>query len=144
MAESGAGTAPTAGRELDVEIAVALFGYRWDGNPRGNRTLVNPDGTVVARKDRGKALHVFGMRGDWVEFYSADMNAAWQVVEKMHALGWDATVRYLSDGYVAEFVHYVNRASLVQIAVDPRQGGAPLAICHAALAALAGSPEEAR
>lgn len=109
-----------AGHELDALIAEKVMGWsnvRRDAN----------GGTAMGHAPWAPEW------GNYVDSYSTNMAAAWEVVEKMEKRGWDGMVRVVSDGYVARFesLHGESFAS-----VDPREGTAALAICRAALAAI--------
>src|SRR5690349_104195 len=72
-------------RELDVEVAVKVMGYRWEGSSRGTRRLLNPVGKVVAVKDRGQPISFMGWQKPELPKFSTDIAAAWQVVEKVQS-----------------------------------------------------------
>lgn len=66
---------------------------------------------------------------------STDIAAALLVVE---ALSRENTVilRWCFDGFVAEVFPHEDATAMVQVGVDPRDGGMPLAICRATLKAM--------
>lgn len=64
---------------------------------------------------------------------------AWEMVEKMGEKGYDLELHSVSDGVVAKFREYERPTDDEpdgHAIVDPRDGGAPLAISLAALRAL--------
>lgn len=113
-------------RKLDELIATRVMGWRWTTDeceaPELNHgRCVRPDGIVV---------HDFCP--------SSGIAAAFSVVEAMFAKGWQCDMRVTFDGYAVDFD---DLARTVSARVDPREGGMPLAICRAALAAS--TPAEA-
>lgn len=67
--------------------------------------------------------------------FSSDIAAAWTIVEKMRERGFSCELYVCLDGNKATFKH-VESIVAHAIALDPRDGGMPLAICRAALKAL--------
>jgi hypothetical protein len=63
--------------------------------------------------------------------YSTDIAAAWQIVEKMRADGYNGGLRWTSDGYEVIAAKPLDHESFTQAVADT----APLAICRAALIA---------
>ncbi len=103
----------------------------------------------IAKDVMGRRVTV-NAYGEWLEFYgdypngfyaklrpySTEIQVAWRVVERMQERGYAASFYVCDDGYVAEFRHVEETEHATATRVDPREGGMPLAICKAALAAL--------
>lgn len=111
-----------AGRELDALVAEKVMGFspvEWSGQP-GDMALVYGDqetGGIVPR-------------------YSTNVGAAWQVVEKMSALSWRATVCWApADAWNAEerAVVTYSGGETNQDDIEAIAPTVPLAICLAAL-----------
>lgn len=105
------------GRELDLEIAVRVMGWRW------------PAGVSAAAS---KILSPEGVRMDLIRVphFSTNMAAAWRVAEKLRREGWSMVAGGNHVGWSIAF-------SLE--GGDPGSGSnaaMPLAICIAALKAL--------
>ena len=125
MSESGPVSTPEApGRELDALVAMKVMGI---------------DPALIHTEEGGKVV-------DWKSFtqvrvaavahYSTDIRAAWDVVVRMERRAWDCRLDLTNDGARAQFVD--GDAQLCGAAsVDPREGTMALAICKAALSALA-------
>lgn len=72
-------------------------------------------------------------RGYWPRFEpSTDISAAWEVVEWLRANGWNVLITLDSDDTGGECRFHRRKAPGIFVAKAPT---APLAICHAALAA---------
>lgn len=77
-------------REIDALVAVTVMGWKWKHNLGG---WIQPDYVVLASpNEHPKATEFTGDFGDkrftfasYAPFYSTDIGAAWQVVEKMHS-----------------------------------------------------------
>ena len=67
--------------------------------------------------------------------YSTDIVAAWLVVEYMRADGWFFSLNNCAGGWTAWFVRVDGDREHRAVA----ERSAPLAICHAALAAIGGT-----
>jgi hypothetical protein len=102
--------------------------------------------TEVAAEHRSVASHWYvpsgvnpasrpnrGMRQQIPE-YSTDIAAAWQVVEKIREHFDTVDFHVCTDGVRVLIGDAEAPAPAAWITVDPREGGAPLAICRAALA----------
>lgn len=131
-----------AGPELDCQVAIAVFGWRIiDDDPDMGAWLKIPDDDPT----RTWLQHAFGS-ADTAPRYSAEMQFAWLVVERLADLGhtkWQ--VDHDQDGYTAMFSrlrpgcagHAGSQASCGCWEWVQRSGDtAPLAICRAALAAV--------
>jgi hypothetical protein len=129
-----------AGRELDALVAERVMGLLVlpipSDHPHTNYCLAEPkdalgDVTLLA--------------------YSADIAAAWEVVEKVTADGvWECSVTY-EQGYATAYGVKGWTVEISRLDGDNRRqyqalsglcGTAPLAICHAALKAVLGNPPE--
>ena len=117
-----------AGRELDAEIAEKVM--CWTRAPETNP----PDRVWPIRSSRQWRASGSTVPRALPEF-STSIADAWLVVEKMESLGWDARLDRTHGGYAARFTD--EYGTWHQVAVDPRDGGMPCAICLAARAALA-------
>ena len=118
-----------AGRELDAEIAENVMG--WTDVEWGGAFLWGAFPGLVEAEGEGVTT--------FVPHYSTEIVHAWLVVEAMRAKGWDCEMQVLTDGFTATFRPYTDYlAPKHRAAVDPRQGGMPLAICLAALQAVSG------
>lgn len=158
MALQPSGTAPMAeraGKALNRAIAEQIMGWLyWDGKgdwmpPRGQRRT-----TMFATWDR-VALSVYERGSTDVTLHfspSTDMSDAWSVVQRMQANGYElrllARPTNVSDapgGTSAMFYRHVAEA-LMESEVDRRlvvAQSAPLAVCRAALKAVAATVGEA-
>lgn len=129
----------TAGRELNAEIAVTMFGWEWRRSAvTGCRCVYAPNRApswMRETADLTEPLVVDWDYGEWTPRYSTDIAAAWLVVERMFALGYNADVFTSTDGYGCDFTQYAHDTRF-SARVDPREGGVPLAICLAALKAM--------
>lgn len=121
-----------AGRELDALIAERVMGI--------DAELIHTDGAPRTIAYRGMQAVVRA-----VDHYCTDIAAAWEVVEKMRADGWEFEI-WDRDAHLtrAHGVPWGAEFSREGLAWEPlrRKGSAdtaPLAICLAALASL---PEE--
>ena len=125
------------GRELDARVAKDVFGATEDGVPDGWPRVTDDDGCSWP------ALPPF----------SAKISAAWRIVEKMAESGWHLSLEVLAadahdcdDVSVATFWRGQHFDTASDSATE-HADAAPLAICLAALRALAtppaseGSPE---
>jgi hypothetical protein len=104
-----------AGRELDALVAVKVMGWAEAPGPtfQGEPVALEPIGGGHAR-------------GCIVPHYSADVGAAWHVVERMRLLGYIITIHTETVGYSCSM-----RGALV--ADGARADTAAHAICLAAL-----------
>lgn len=125
-------TRDATGRELDALVAVKVMG--WSRGP-----ATNPPNRHWPLDESRAWRAPFAPHARALPHYSTDYGDAWLVVDAMYARGWYATLRYMTDGFVAEFD---NLTHTFVAHVDPRDGGIALAICHAALAATT-RPERA-
>jgi hypothetical protein len=113
-------------RAKDAEVAERVMGWRrieWEGGT-----------TPMGRSSK----NVLSLVLEEVPHYSTDIAAAWQVVEHLFTRGLRLSLNaFGGDPWWAEFADegYEHGA---QAPADT----APLAICRAALAAVAGSPAE--
>jgi hypothetical protein len=126
VSRTGEGRASQAGRELDARIAVEVMGWR-DCDPHE----VDAFGELVGwGRNKGAGKH-------HIPAYSTDIAAAWEVVEK---LGQTRTVKVWKchDGYICDLTPHDGPvfAGFVQVGAET----APLAICRAALIAIAPTP----
>ena len=110
-----------AGRELDALVAAKVMG----------RAKFQPGkGPVAEHPLEELSLGLYTERIP-VPRYSADIDAAWKVVERMRALGWHIVIDSRPGNWLVQFFstdgrkHSAASADLV-----------PLAICRAAIAAL--------
>lgn len=119
-----------AGRELDALVAEKVFG------------LVR----CTADSHRGSdgatcyALPESPMMGGELRSYSTDIAAAWEVVEKIHALGWCSTLSALPDPSIIRYEMDFDKPPLIDshhTKVYAIAATAPHAICLAALKAIA-------
>jgi hypothetical protein len=118
-----------AGRELDVEVAEKIFGHQW-GIDEGDYILKEMDCTCKL----GGSPH---MHWSLMPHYSADMTAAWKVVEKLKDFGYDLfTVKFYLDASPKSRRVLASFCKDDQTAVSRRSASAPFAICQAALAAV--------
>lgn len=114
-----------AGRELDAMIAEKVMGwapvlhYGERGTGYWAPSGCESDGAWVTDGD--------------VPFYSADMAAAWEVVEEMARRGWKVDVQSRCP---PRWAVHVNFALPITGRVFERSDSAPHAICLAALKAL--------
>jgi hypothetical protein len=111
---------PEAGRELDALVAERVFGWtECDPDAR-------PFGAVFEEPGYGRASN-----GDrrFIPTYSTDIDAAWQVVERVGERCCDFTLERAGSAWHADFRMGVATATT-----------APLAICLAALDAFGGQP----
>jgi len=84
----------------------------------------------IAEKVMGEACLIKG----WpVPEYSTDIKKAWSVVERMEELGFDYHLSTLYSGYLGHVCHFIKE----NLDVDYFAGTVPLAICNAALKAVA-------
>ena len=119
-----------AGRELDALVAERVMGlsvqwdygrvpFYWHPATLAHGLEIGPDGLSAVRRP--------------IKPYSTDISAAWLVVEKLRADGFYPEIHALTDGdWRCEI-----RASGEPIDVWEDAPTAPLAICRAALAAIA-------
>jgi hypothetical protein len=113
-------SAPGVGRELDALIAEQVFGATiHEGQYDDYMTL--PGERLISDQRP-------------VPCYSSEMRDAWLVVEVLERKGWNATLRRTWEGYSCEFDDFGRTHAA---SVDPREGDMPLAICRAALQAVA-------
>lgn len=128
-----------AGRELDAHVErevmgrPVIYGVRvmWECGSTFPDFGID-DGSETPALGNHDALYTP------VPLRSTDIAAAWEVVEKMRERGFDMELRTFTEGVVAEFREYekpTNEEADGRAAVDPRDGGAPLAICLAAFRA---------
>ena len=118
-------------RELDEKVARVVMGLTrhdesYDSTSEGREVRI---GRYVWRDSTGKCIYT----GDrFLPEYSADIAAAWQVVDRMRELGWDWIVSQDKDDKLAtaEFQHRDGRIGFAQ------HESVSEAICQAALAAL--------
>jgi hypothetical protein len=117
-----------ATRRIDGLVAKHVFGWHWF------TTSHNSDQKVLA-PDQGSAdkLRIGSHVLDLVPPYSADVNTAWQVVEKMREHNYRLSLRtwVLSSDAMAVFIDPGREwaAEGEEVTTD----SAPLAICRAAL-----------
>ncbi len=112
---------PEAGRELDALVAAKVMG----------RPKFQPGkGPVAQRPLEELSMRMYADRIP-VPHYSAEIGAAWQVVERMRALGWEVVVDTRSGKWLVQFLSSDGRQHSAASA-----DLAPLAICRAAIAAL--------
>lgn len=123
-----------AGREIDAIVSDRIFGIR----PTKVRVRGTTDNFVEVW-----SRNVFYADGVCTEFdlqsvcdppfYSGRIALAWQVVEKMHELGWTLELVSTGERAVVRFYHPGSKDTTARI------GGPPaLAICRAALAVVTG------
>ena len=142
-----------AGRELDAEVAEKVMGWHWYAPEFvyqgyvGYADLLAPKSNQV----RGRIImaandpRLEGMEmGNFAPHYSTDIAAAWLVVEKMAEI---AFLRLEVDGCPSagfDRSAWCSFGGIGQrgIMVEARADTVPLAICLAALAALAPSVSE--
>lgn len=123
-----------AGRELDALVAERVMGWTLT-------TPVDPacDFAVGTKRDGTDARRNFGRGPDGKEvsfpLYSTDIAAAWQVVEKLRADGYEVQVAAEPDPRVSAYHCEIARLSDSGSTVE-FDDTAPLAICRAALAAV--------
>jgi Phage ABA sandwich domain len=108
-----------AGRDLDSLIAEKVM--RW-------KTWI-ADGTLDECWETGDEYNPTIRKSQWRP--STDISAAWEVVEKMIANGFDDVTLDYTDGWTAFFSDYDERAAKTRTLPS-----APLAICIAALLAM--------
>lgn len=134
----------TAGRELDALVAERIFGYRresyssrdYDGVLHEGEVLM-PPGTTWR-----DVMDYFPKRGPiprlyWVsDEYTKSFSGAFAVENAMRQRGWSLTLWYVreTDDWHANF------ATDGDGGTGAEADSAPLAICRAALAALASGP----
>lgn len=122
-------------RELDAEIAEKVMGLTPVKNEGGMvftrwREWVDEGDYYYESED--EEWHHFV---DEVPHYSTDIAAAWQVVEHLYHTGmWDITIRVspVSKRWICS-LDAPNRT----VSIGSSDNTAPLAICHAALKAVA-------
>lgn len=132
-----------AGRELDALIAEKVMGFTWHDGWKSFKGphLVSPGGFMAGwrMEDGGVMGHLDGVtRNPELPFYSTDIAAAWQVVEKLVAERFFPEVNYRGRG---EWGCKVDRLTVDDSWNDkptPHEiaNTAPLAICLAALSAV--------
>lgn len=115
-----------AGFDLDLLIAEKIMGWKWFHHEEASYFRRNDysDYLIIVDKTTGK-MNVFNYP---LTKYSLDIDAAWQVVNRLFHSGYKFSLNNLAEGsWTASFSH-------------PRNGGAevqaesvPLAICRAAL-----------
>ena len=98
-----------AGRELDAEIAEEVMGW----TPRGAHPI------------HGCPMFATGSNDTFAPYFSTDIAAAWQVVQKMGESCDQATIEVCGGEWMCEFDGVGDQAHT-----------APLAICLAALKAV--------
>lgn len=128
-----------AGRELDVEIAEKVMGATWRPVPddmayREREWLqFNDAGVVLAwRYDDGRP----DVQKGSLPCYSTDIAAVWEVVEEMARRGWVIDVQ---NRQLTRWACHVAFPAPNYATVFECEDTAPLAICRAALAAVAAS-----
>lgn len=126
---------PTAGRELDVRIAIRIFG--WIEHPfelnSEQRVVVPPDWTdFSARTWWGREIHRL------VPCYSTSMQQAWLVVEKLsQELGFDIDVSSKQGWEYGCRIAPKGEFNTPRVVFEAAQT-APRAICRAALKVMGG------
>lgn len=124
------------GRELDALVAERVMGWeQHDFHHVGD--FVRPDAWRRFAENGHFAHHIQPhewMRWQDVPAYSTDIAAAWQVVEKMKAEGYEACIDSDSDGDWSVIFTMNGEGIWCSVKKD-----APLAICRAALAVAADS-----
>lgn len=111
-----------AGREMDALIATRIIGWKID-----DLTAISPTGSRNARIPHGDW---------WLEYYSTNIAAAWEVVEWMRENGFSFMLIEHADpngDYIIEFWRRDNLDEPQRLSC--RFEEAPLAICRAALLA---------
>ena len=140
-----------SGRILDALVAEKVMGFKWvTPNPAHAmnqsftkplpRMLAAPDtptnvGSYFALADMAQPL--YDMWFDGAPCYSADIGDAWQVVERLRSLGFDVQINARSGYNCAAFAWPMGTdfdSAAMCFGDAPK---APLAICRAALKAIA-------
>lgn len=142
-------TTPKAGREMDAQVAEKVMGATWRDSDsvdravctmrkmcgRPKRALVLAGRVMCWQSVSGAMLIPDDGPHDTLPHYSTDIAAAWLVVEKLRADGWD----FNFDHDVGRSAHalFTRRPILSDCLFEQYADTAPLAICKAALAACA-------
>jgi len=116
-----------AGREMDSLIAEKVMGWRWSGENK--KWLIPPDDDP---RIAWAALWDKKGRPDWLPDYSTDIADAWQVVEKLHDLGYRVEINSTCDKglYDVEVSKSYSNGTVCECVVFQPIS---LAICRAAL-----------
>jgi hypothetical protein len=150
-----------AGRELDQRVAIEVMGWGWMTGTSGDvlpfkRWLVPPEEVGDWGNDHPADLSLPQEEPWWLDtdprnhpsdrrlvpHYSTDIAAAWLVVEKLQGAGdplkdWFLTLQWSGAEWTATFDR--NPDVFEAHEVYAREASVPLAICRAALAAIAGA-----
>lgn len=117
-----------AGRELDVEVAEKVMGWKEvsliDGGVPGTRMMGRPP---------LEPTHIYG-----VPYYSTEITDAWEIVEKLKKKNYTFKLEENSSGWVARFylTQYIQGNNHTIQAARANSDSAPLAISLAALKAV--------
>ena len=110
-----------AGREMDALIAEKVIGWRID-----ELTAYSPSGSSCARHPKGDW---------WLNYYSTNMDAAWEIVEKFVSKGYGVHVYRHGDWNDKNGKRYWQSYMDFRFPIVDADT-APLAICRAALLAV--------
>lgn len=129
----------TPERALDVEVAIAMYNYRWEPTradhispPDCTHRLVDARGAMIAERylRREDRYFIAGLPA-----YSSEIAAAWTVLQKFHHY-WVGTIH---EGRTGCFARIFQARPYMSFHEEYFAEGAsiPEAICRAALAAVA-------
>lgn len=120
-------------RELDAQVAEHVMGWVWwVSGDTGQRAIFADDYRPFWFTQRASGDEPLCRDHDAsVPHYSTDIKEAWAVVEKMQANGWAFEYQNI---HMHDAVFSLRRGNRARVHADDCET-APLAICHAALAA---------
>jgi hypothetical protein len=119
------------GRELDALVAEKVFNYSFEGLVERNRYWVS---------DKGYPM--FNGQTVMVPFYSTDIAAAWQVVEKLSPIAIEKYTSTTGDVWSVRFCDPKLPGPKSHFDGKIEADTAPHAICLAALRALSHEPKD--
>ena len=130
-----------AGPELDALVAEKVMGLEWRewipyGAPQGWFPKDAP--TLNWRDEKDRAYDPPEDKAD-LPAYSFDIAAAWEVVEKLDLAWWPEIGRMTDGSWYCEICRGADEPSKVGWPLRAVASEAPLAICRAALKAVAGA-----
>ena len=114
-----------AGRELDTLVMEVVMGYT-----REEREFLPSQHWAWVKPDE-KPTYLLPQ-------FSRDMTAAWEVVEKVHSMGWFTDLCWRDDVIHGRIVWAMDFVTNAGKCVSADSESAPLAICRAALLAVMG------
>lgn len=118
-----------AGASLNVIVAERVLGWEFRPGPNPpNRLWVNRTARAWFRPGNPHPVSLPPL--------SLNISAAWHIVEEMERRGYDGSLGITHDGTWCRFTE-ARTGRTSHAAVDPREGTQALAVCRAALAALA-------